>query len=130
MSDEQTNPLKHLNATEQDCVRRYVSFLCEQLGDNLVEVHLFGSAARGDMWSKRFPIHSDVDLLVLTQELISPEAREEFVNATYPLYLECGRQIGPQWRTVEQWTSPKLEQAETFKVNVATKGRTLYRKNI
>ena len=55
MADERPNPLRHLNPTEQDCLRRYVVLLCEQLSDNLLEVHVFGSAARGDMWSERFP---------------------------------------------------------------------------
>jgi predicted nucleotidyltransferase len=130
MTNDQPNPLKHLNATEQDCVRRYVAFLCEQLGDNLREVRLFGSAARGDMWSDRFPIRSDIDVLVLTQEPIAPDILEGLFNATYPLYLECGRQIGPQWRTIEQWASPKDERAEVFKTNVEAEGRTLYRKSI
>lgn len=128
MMDEQSNPLRHLNATKQDCVQRYVELLCEQLGDNLVTVYLFGSAARGDMWSARFPIHSDIDVLLLMQEPVSPEAWEEFVNATYPLYLECGRQIGPQWRTTEQWASPKDERAEGFKANVEAEGRLLFRR--
>jgi predicted nucleotidyltransferase len=126
MTDEQANPLRHLNATEQDCVRRYVALLRERLGDNLVEVRLFGSAARGDMWSQRFPIYSDIDLLVLMQEPLSPEVREELVNATYPLYLECGRQSGPQWRTIEQWALPKDERAQAFKANVDAEGCTLY----
>lgn len=128
VTNDQPNPLRHLNAIEQDCVRRYVSLLCEQLGDNLVDVQLFGSAVRGDMWSDRFPIHSDIDVLVLTQEPIAPDMQEELFNATYPLYLECGRQIGPQWRTVEQWASPKNEQAEVFKTNVEAEGQRLYDK--
>jgi hypothetical protein len=41
-------------------------------------------------------MHSDIDLLILTCEPIVPEVREKLVNDTYPLFLECGRQIGPQ----------------------------------
>lgn len=50
MVDELSNPLRHLNPTEQDCVCRYVMLFCEHLHDNLQEVHLFGSAARGDIY--------------------------------------------------------------------------------
>ena len=49
------------------------------------------------------------------------------MNATYPLYLECGRQIAPQWRTIEQWASPKDERAAAFKTNVEVDGQVRYR---
>jgi hypothetical protein len=75
MTADETNPLRHLNATEQDCVRRYGDGLRAQLGDNLGAVYLFGSAARGDMWSARFPIHSDINVVLLVQEAISFERR-------------------------------------------------------
>ncbi len=128
MMDGQDHPLQYLTATEQDCVRRYVSLLTANLGNNLLEVRLFGSAARGDMWPRHLPMHSDIDLLVLTQAPLSAERQEELVNETYPLYLECGRQIGPQWRTVEQWAWPKDEREKAFKTSVEAEGRTLYRR--
>jgi predicted nucleotidyltransferase len=57
--------LVHLSETERDCVLRYVSLLAERLGENLVQIWFFGSAARGDMWPDWMPMHSDIDLLVL-----------------------------------------------------------------
>jgi len=39
--------LKHLSATEQDCVHRYIQLLRARLAHNLFEIRLFGSAARG-----------------------------------------------------------------------------------
>ena len=39
-----------LNDGERDCVRRNCGLLAERLGDRLVAVRMFGSAARGDMW--------------------------------------------------------------------------------
>ena len=53
---------------------------------------------------------------------------DALLNETYPLYLECGRQIAPQWRTLEQWAVPSEERATGFKNNVDIEGRTLYRK--
>jgi predicted nucleotidyltransferase len=41
--------LIHLNPSERGCVRHFISTVAEQLDDNLVEIWLFGSAARGDM---------------------------------------------------------------------------------
>jgi predicted nucleotidyltransferase len=39
-----------LNDSERDCVRRYCGLHAERLGDRLVAVRMFGSAARGDIW--------------------------------------------------------------------------------
>lgn len=127
MSTSEADALQHLTDVESDCVRRYVSVLERRLGANLVEVRLFGSAARGDMWSRRSSFRSDIDLLILTREALSSQLQEELVNETYPLYLECGRQIGPQWRTLEQWRTPKDERARAFVASVEGEGLTLYR---
>jgi hypothetical protein len=37
-------------------------------------------------------------LAPLERDCLPPETAEQLVNETYPLYLECGRQIGPQFR--------------------------------
>ena len=123
-------PLEHLNETETDCVRRFVALLVERLQDNLAEIVLFGYAARGDMWSDNFPIRSDIDLLVLTREPLAPALQEELINETYPLYLECGRQIGPQWRTVDEWSKPKDEPTANFRAVVETEGRAVYPRSL
>ena len=110
------DPLRHLTDGERDCVRRYLALLRERLGPELVRVVLFGSAARGDMWEAGSPMHSDIDLLVVTATPLAEAAAEELVNETYPLYLECGRQIGPQFRTERSLGS------EAFAANVARDG--------
>jgi hypothetical protein len=68
------------------------------------------------MWDAGSPMHSDIDLLVVTRTQLSEAAAEELVNETYPLYLECGRQIGPQFRTEESFGSAG------FAENVAREG--------
>jgi predicted nucleotidyltransferase len=77
---------------------RYCALLRERLGDRLIGIRLFGSAARGEMWPAHSPMHSDIDLLVVTRGAIPEETQEELVNETYPLFLECGRQLSPQFR--------------------------------
>jgi predicted nucleotidyltransferase len=79
-------------------MERYRALLRERLGERLVEIRLFGSAARGDMWAAHWPMHSDIDLLVVTRGAISEEMQDELVDETYPLFLECGRQLSPQFR--------------------------------
>jgi len=112
----QPDPLRHLTEGERDCVRRYVALLRERLGPELVRVVLFGSAARGDMWGAGLPMHSDIDLLVVTATPLAETAVKELINETYPLYLECGRQIGPQFRTEASLGS------DAFAANVARDG--------
>lgn len=126
MVNSEPDPLEHLSEPERRCVRSYIATLADRLGDDLVEVWLFGSAARGDMWSDRFPIRSDIDLLVLTRRSLPSTAQEELINETYPLFLECGRQMSPQWRTLEEWASPPDDRARSFVDRVRGEGRKLY----
>lgn len=117
--------LIHLNETERQCVLRYISLLREQLAENLLEVWLFGSAARGDMWSDRSPMHSDIDLLILTRESVPDERQEQLLNETYELFLECGRQISPHFKTHAQFISPEDERARQFAERVQAEGRLI-----
>ena len=87
-----------LTELERDCMERYRALLRDRLGERLVEIRLFGSAARGDMWAAHWPMHSDIDLLVVTRGAISEEMQDELDDETYPLFLECGRQLSPQFR--------------------------------
>ena len=72
------------------------------------------------------PFHSDIDLLFLTERAISAELEEGLVNQTYPLFLECGRQISPQFRTFEEFNSPENEQRREFVKRVRAEGRILF----
>jgi hypothetical protein len=96
--------------------------LRERLGGSLLRLVLFGSAARGDMWDAGSPMHSDIDLLVVTAEALPAETAELLVNETYPLYLECGRQIGPQFRSAGELSRPQGDRAADFAENLARDG--------
>jgi predicted nucleotidyltransferase len=114
-----------LSSEERDCLDRFVELLRAELGDDLERVVLFGSAARGDMWPASSPMHSDIDILVVTRNLLGEADQERLINETYPLYLECGRQIGPQFRTVAWLERPPTEQDMRFAQNVERDGRRL-----
>jgi predicted nucleotidyltransferase len=90
-----------LTELERSCLERNLDTLVEALGDRLLEVSVFGSAARGESWPPGMPIRSDLDLLVLTRDRLPNREIEALVDATLPLFLECGRQLGPQFRTRE-----------------------------
>ena len=103
-----------LNDSEHDCLRRYCALLEERLGDRLVAVRMFGSAARGDMWSATSAMRSDIDLLVITREEVPAEEQEVLLNDTYPLYLECGRQLSPHFFSERRISEPESEHTRAF----------------
>jgi predicted nucleotidyltransferase len=110
--------LSGLDPRTRSCLDRYVELLRREVGDSLLEISVFGSTARGEVWPAWMPIRSDVDLLVLTSERLPPEQTERLVNETYPLFLESGRQLAPQFRTPEQLESPPDERTAAFYENV------------
>jgi hypothetical protein len=124
----QDGGLEHLSDVERDCVTRYVSILVSRLGEDLGQVWLFGSAARGDMWPEGMPMRSDIDLLVLTRQSASGGVAEELVTETYPLFLECGRQIAPQVRMVAEFETASTDRTVEFFAQVREHGREIYRK--
>lgn len=87
---------------------------------------VFGSVARGETWPRGMPIRSDLDLLVVCDTPLSEERIEELVNATMPLFLECGRQLGPQFRTRAGLAEPK---GAAFLAKVEREGITVYRRS-
>lgn len=125
MATETPDSVLHLNESERACVQTYLDTLARRLAGNLVAVWLFGSFARGDMWGKHWPMNSDLDLLILSEHSLTDQDREELINDTYPLYLECGRQISPQFRTVAEFRHPSTETGRAFKARIAEEGRLL-----
>jgi predicted nucleotidyltransferase len=103
-----------LNETERVWLQRYCALLAERLGDRLVAVRMFGSAARGDMWDARSPMHSDIDLLVVTSDAVGEDEQEDLLNETYPLYLECGRQLSPHFVAQQRLADPGDERTREF----------------
>jgi predicted nucleotidyltransferase len=110
-----------LTATEQSSLSRYVKLLSDSLEQNLVRVVVFGSVARSESWPAGMPIRSDLDLLVLTRTAVGEEVVQMLLDATLPLYLEAGRQISPQFRTIDQLEADD-ERAATFREHVARDG--------
>ena len=107
-----------LSTAERACLDRYVARLREVLGADLEGVWVFGSVARGERWPSRMPIRSDVDLLVVTSKPADAATADALIDETYPLFLECGRQIGPQFRTSAWLRRPPDERSRDFVARV------------
>jgi predicted nucleotidyltransferase len=95
-------------------VDRFYALLEKRLGERLVEVRMFGSAARGDMWPPHSPMRSDIDLLVVTSDEPSAVEQEELIDETYPMFLECGRQISPHFFSERKLKAPDDEGTRDF----------------
>ena len=115
-----------LSELERDCLRRYCAMLQARLGERLVEVRMFGSAARGDMWPAHSPMHSDVDLLVITRDDVGADEQEQLLDETYPLYLECGRQLSPHFFSEGRLAAPGDERTRVFLRHAATDGVSVW----
>jgi hypothetical protein len=89
-------------------------------------VIVFGSVARGESWPRGMPIRSDLDLLVITRSPLPESTQEELIHATMPLFLECGRQLGPQFRTRASLERPKDDRGAEFVANVKRDGISVY----
>ncbi len=103
-----------LNDAERECLQRYCALLEDRLGSRLVEVRMFGSAARGDMWPPNSPMHSDIDLLIVTADDVAEDEQEALINDTYPLYLESGRQLSPHFYGEERLANPASKKTRDF----------------
>jgi predicted nucleotidyltransferase len=108
-----------MNDIERDCLGRFCGVLRARLGDRLVEVRMFGSTARDDMWASNSPMHSDIDLLVITRAVVPEDEQEQLLNETYPLYLECGRQLSPHFFSQHRLAEPDDAQTQRFLHSVA-----------
>jgi predicted nucleotidyltransferase len=108
-----------LNELELECLNPYLTVLEQRLGSRVVEVRMFGSAARGEMWPASSPMHSEIDLLVVTRDVVSEDEEESLVNETYPLFLECGRQLSPHFYSERSLAVPDSAQTRAFVVDIA-----------
>jgi predicted nucleotidyltransferase len=103
-----------LNVQERESLSRFCTLLRERLNERLVKVWMFGSAARGDMWPAHWPMHSDIDLLVVTRDTVCEREQEDLLNETYPLYLQCGRQLSPHFFSERRLAEPEDERTRDF----------------
>jgi hypothetical protein len=62
-------------------------------------------------------LRSDLDLLAVVSASLPGEAVQAAVDATYPLFLECGRQISPQFCTAAELDRPSTERKRMFVEN-------------
>jgi hypothetical protein len=88
-----------LTQRERECVDRFYALLEKRFGERLVEVRMFGA---------------DIDLLVVTTDEPSATEQEDLIDETYPMSLECGRQISPHFFSQRKLKAPDDEGTRDF----------------
>jgi predicted nucleotidyltransferase len=114
---QQIAELDVLNKAELECVSVYVARLQKALGSDLKEICVFGSVARGAMWHEGMGIRSDIDLLVVTEQVPSDTRKEA---------LACGRQIAPAFVAAADFVSPSTLERREFLESIANEKRRIY----
>jgi predicted nucleotidyltransferase len=115
-----------LDERERDCLDRYCRLVAERLADRLVAVRMFGSAARGDMWAAHAPMNSDIDLLVVTTDDVAESEHNSLLAETYPLYLECGRQLSPHFFSEQRLAQPESKRTREFLARTGPEAVTVW----
>jgi hypothetical protein len=88
-----------LTKRERECVDRFYALLEKRFGERLVEVQMLGA---------------DIDLLVVTRDEASSTEQEELIDETYPMFLECGRQISLHFLSERRVKAPDDESTRDF----------------
>jgi predicted nucleotidyltransferase len=108
----------HLEAQEQQAVQSFVCQLRDLLAEQLLDVVLFGSKARGDSgpWS-------DIDILIVVQVEGWP-LRREISTLAARISLEYDVLIGPRVIGRERWERMRQDRFRLYQ-NVAAEGISL-----
>lgn len=100
----------------QSSVVPLARWLHERFGEDLVEVILFGSSARGEA-----DVDSDIDLLLLFKRQLTADERREISEHRYDLDLENGTVTQLVIETDDVWHDP-IHQATLFWEEVQREG--------
>jgi predicted nucleotidyltransferase len=79
-------------------------WLNEQFGEDVVEVRLYGSVARGTDGPG-----SDIDLLILTRRPLTANERQRLSRQAYEQDLKRGTVTQCLVRTLDQWERPEVQ---------------------
>jgi predicted nucleotidyltransferase len=107
--------ISHLTTNEQQAIQSFVLRLHERFSDQVLQVTLFGSKARGD--SDRW---SDIDILITVREE-SWSLREEISTLAADVSLEHDVLIGPRVIGLERWESMKHDGFSLYR-NISAEG--------
>jgi len=107
-------------------LRLYLPEVERIAGHRLHAVWLFGSFAREDAWRPGWPMHSDIDLLVVSDPELSRAEQDGLLDATYAVFQDVGRQVSPSFWSSAKWKAPPDMRARAFNERVLAEGRPVW----
>jgi hypothetical protein len=78
------------------------------------------------MWATHSPMNSDIDLLVVTTEDVPERDQAKLLNETYPLYLECGRQLSAHFFSARRLATPESKRTSEFLARIEGESVTVW----
>ena len=90
-------------------IKEFYELLRGELGENLLEMRLFGSVARGTATPE-----SDIDILVLVQKE-DRATREAIIGATVEINLKHDVVVSPVIMSAERYSAPLFRETHFYK---------------
>lgn len=104
--------LKYLTQVEKNVVDRFVKLVRSEMGENLIDIELFGSKVRGN-----YSEFSDIDILVVVKDR-TLNVMDKIAGITAELNIDYTLSISPvifsehEYRVNESMSSPFISNIE------------------
>jgi uncharacterized protein len=108
--------LGHLNRIEEEAITKLKNLLSQKLGNNLKNVLLYGSKARGD-----YNNDSDIDILVVADG-VDLEMKDIIREAVLDIQLEYSLPISVHIRSLDYFIAQQNNRLNQFIHNVEREG--------
>ncbi len=110
----------------EDDVYRHYQIICERV-DIPVLYYNFPTHTHLALTPQQIAKVAQIGNIVGAKETIFKSGEvKELVDATYPLFLRCGRQISPQFRTLAEFHSPPNDRRREFFDRVRKEGHVIF----
>jgi len=88
----------------QKAIHQLKRNLCQRFGDDIIQLYLFGSVARGD-----FGPESDIDILILFNAPLTREIEKAIMNVIFQIELDNDVVFGPMIESKSDWNTPLFQ---------------------
>lgn len=108
--------LGHLNQIEEEAITKLKNLLSQKLGDNLKDLLLYGSKARGDYYND-----SDIDIL-LVADTVNAEVKDIIRDTVLDIQIEYSLPIVVHIRSLDYFNTQQRNRLNLFIHNVEREG--------
>ena len=108
--------LGHLNPIEEEAITKLKNLLNQRMGNNLKDVLLYGSKARGD-----YNNDSDIDILVIADN-VNATVKDFIRDSILDIQLEYSLPISVHIRSIDYFNAQQANRLNLFIYNVEREG--------